>query len=274
MRAPAIRSVLSRIIYSLHPDRPEIGSELLQVKNSAQLLTYSSGQKLRVVSWNTYKGWRTGYRDNLLKQIPNTDLLLLQEFRENQAYDSFHQYIFELKDVMLAISYYTMKMRISPTGVCTASSAKSMQAVVVTSRTLEPVTRTPKMALCTWYSLNNSGDIVNSLLVLNCHGINFRLRRSFRDQVAQLREQLLKHLGPIIFVGDFNTWETGREKILDDLATELRLTRIAFPKGIKHVRGHQLDRVYTRGGKVRAPAVVVNSHASDHSLLSFEFTIE
>ncbi|MDQ3099292.1 MAG: endonuclease/exonuclease/phosphatase family protein [bacterium] len=273
MRAPAIRTALSRLIYGLHPDRPEIGSELLQVKDNAPFSTYSSGQTLRIVSWNTYKGNRPEYRDNLLKQISNADLILLQEFRQSQAFDSFHQQIFETSNALLAVSYYTMRMRISPTGVCTVATAKSLQSIVVTSRSLEPLTRTPKMALCTWYPLNNSQNILRALLVMNCHGINFRLRRSFRDQVSQLREQLLEHTGPIIFVGDFNTWETGREKILDTMAEELHLTRVNFPKGIKHVGGHQLDRVYIRGGSTQNVSVIVNTRASDHALLSFEFTI-
>ncbi len=274
MRRPGRDTVLSRFLYRFRPDRPEIGSELLHVKNESQKESFTSGQVLHIVSWNTYKGKRPHYTDTLLAYTAGTDLLLLQEFRQMQAFDALHQEIFSQKDALLAVSYFTLQSGLSPTGVCTVSPVKTLQAIVVASRPLEPVMKTPKMALCTWYPLNDSKDIRTALLVLNCHGINFRLRRSFRSHMAQLREQLLEHTGPIIFVGDFNTWEPGREKILDTLADELHLTRIHFPKGIKHVGGHQLDRVYVRGGAANNCTVAVNSQASDHALLAFDFTIE
>ncbi len=274
MRRPKVRTAISHILYRLRPDRPEVGSELVQVKSNAKKSSFYSGQRIKVVSWNTYKGKRSGYREQLEREVEGTDLVLLQEFREVQAFDSFHQTVFGDKDAAMAVSYFTLERRLSPTGVYTASSVPAIQEIAVASPTLEPVVRTPKMAMCSWYPLNGSSDTLFSLLVVNCHGINFRFRRSFNAQIMQLREQFLQHKGPVLFVGDFNTWETGREKILDDMSKEFELTRIVFPKGIKHLGGHQLDRVYTRGGKVEQANVLVNRRASDHALLKMEFIVD
>ncbi len=273
MRRPRARSTLSRILYRLHPDRPKVGAELLQVQSKAKQQFFLSGQRLRIVSWNTHKGTRSGYREHLEREVLGADLILLQEFKQGQAFDSIHQTVFHDKDSLMAVSYFTLQSNLSPTGVYTASTVPHSQAVVVTSRSLEPLTKTPKMALCSWYPLHNSYDSVHSLLVLNCHGINFRLRKSFESHMSQLREQLTQHMGPIIFIGDFNTWESGRERILDSLAGELSLQQVQFPRGIKRVGSHELDRVYVRGGVCENCRVSINRHASDHSLLSFDFIL-
>jgi hypothetical protein len=61
----------------------------------------------------------------------------------------------------------------------------------------------------------------------------------------------------------------GRVRILDAVARSIGLTHVSFPPGIKKVRGHELDRVYVRGGTVGNQKVFVNPGASDHSMLSF-----
>jgi endonuclease/exonuclease/phosphatase (EEP) superfamily protein YafD len=142
------------------------------------------------------------------------------------------------------------------------------------SRYVEPVTKTPKMAMCTYYPLERSDcPSEQALLVLNSHGINFRLRRPFLDQMLQFEAQLRHHVGPIILVGDFNTWEKGRVRILEAIARSINLTHVRFPPGIKAVRGHELDRVYVRGGEAAQQRVLANSAASDHSMLAFTLTI-
>jgi endonuclease/exonuclease/phosphatase (EEP) superfamily protein YafD len=150
-----------------------------------------------------------------------------------------------------------------------------MKSLFLLSRYLEPVTRTPKMAMCTYYPIERPDCAPEeALLVLNSHGINFRLRRPFLDQMLQFEEQLRHHAGPIILVGDFNTWEKGRVRILEAVARSIGLTHVRFPTGIKAVRGHELDRVYVRGGEAVHQRVFVNEGASDHSMLSFKFIIK
>jgi endonuclease/exonuclease/phosphatase (EEP) superfamily protein YafD len=91
--------------------------------------------------------------------------------------------------------------------------------------------------------------------------------------MLQFEEHLRHHKGPMMLVGDFNTWEKGRVRILEAVAKSIGLTHVRFPPGIKNVRGHELDRVYVRGGDVIEPRVVANSAASDHSMLAFKFVV-
>ena len=174
----------------------------------------------------------------------------------------------------MAVSFYTRPNQASPTGVCTVSAVRAIKTLFLLSRYLEPVTRTPKMAICTYYPVERPDcPPEQSLLVLNSHGINFRLRRPFLDQMLQFEEQLRHHEGPIILVGDFNTWERGRVRILEAVAQSIGLKHVKFPTGIKAVRGHELDRVYIRGGEVIQPRVFANPEASDHSMLSFKLAL-
>ena len=91
--------------------------------------------------------------------------------------------------------------------------------------------------------------------------------------MLQFEAQLRHHVGPIILVGDFNTWEKGRVRILEAVARRIGLAHIRFPPGIKTVGRHELDRVYVRGGAAVQQRVFVNTAASDHSMLAFQFII-
>ena len=95
-----------------------------------------------------------------------------------------------------------------------------------------------------------------------------------RRLLQQFQEHLRLHKGPIILVGDFNTWEKGRVRILESVARRIGLTHVRFPIGIKSVSGHELDRVYVRGGAAAEQRVFANPAASDHSLLSFQFILQ
>jgi endonuclease/exonuclease/phosphatase (EEP) superfamily protein YafD len=236
---------------------------------------FSKGSALEVAVWNTLKGLRERYYDFLAAQTANAELILLQEFRHDPLLEASHREMFIGRDAGLAVSFYTRPNQGAPTGVCTISSVRSSKSQLLLSRYFEPVTKTPKVAICTYYPIEHPDcPPEQALLVLNSHGINFRLRRPFLDQMLQFEAQLRHHAGPIILVGDFNTWERGRVRILEGVARSINLTHIRFPPGIKAVSGHELDRVYVRGGEVVQQRVLTNSAASDHSMLSFKFIIK
>jgi endonuclease/exonuclease/phosphatase (EEP) superfamily protein YafD len=260
--------------YRLRPEQPLEGLAYIPIADAAQRPFYRRGEPISVVVWNTFKGRRAEYYAVLAEQTSDADLILLQEFRHDPALEAAHREIFVGRDAGLAVSFYTQPNQGAPTGVCTIASARSNKTLFLLSRYFEPVTRTPKMAMCTYYPFERSNcPPEDSLLVLNSHGINFRLRRPFLDQMLQFEDQLRHHRGPIILVGDFNTWERGRVEILEAVARTIGLSHVRFPQGIKTVRGHELDRVYVRGGAAVEPRVFVNAAASDHNMLAFQFII-
>jgi endonuclease/exonuclease/phosphatase (EEP) superfamily protein YafD len=275
---PGLRERIYRqvtdIAYRLRPEHPLEGLTYIPIATDAQLACYDQHKPLDIVVWNTFKGRRSEYYAVLDEHTRNADIILLQEFRHDVGLETAHRRMFARRDAGMAVSFYTQPNREAPTGVCTISSVRANKTQFLLSRYFEPVTRTPKMAMCTYYPFGRADcPPEDSLLVLNSHGINFRLRRPFLDQMLQFEDQLRHHHGPIILVGDFNTWEQGRVRILDAVARTIGLTHVRFPKGIKTVRGHELDRVYVRGGDVDKPQVLINSAASDHNMLSFQFRI-
>jgi endonuclease/exonuclease/phosphatase (EEP) superfamily protein YafD len=265
---------LSDLAYRLRPDQPPEGMAYTEIASSARHAFFSPGAPIEVAVWNTYKGHRERYYDILTARTARADLILLQEFRHDPALEASHQAMFSGRDAGLAVSFYTRPNQVAPTGVCTVSSIRAIKTQFLLSRYFEPVTKTPKMAMCTYYPIvgpDCSPD--HALLVLNSHAINFRLRRPFLDQMLQFEGQLRHHRGPIILVGDFNTWEKGRVRILEAVAHRLGLAHVRFPAGIKSVGRHELDRVYVRGGQAQHQRVFADPAASDHSLLAFKFVI-
>ncbi len=274
-----IRTIVQRRMidlgYRLRPEQPAEGFEYIQIESAAQRPSYANGVPLEVAVWNTFKGRRERYYEVLAAQTAAADLILLQEFRHDPTLEAAHHDIFAGRDAGMAVSYYTRPNQAAPTGVCTVSSVRSIKTLFLLSRYLEPVTKTPKLAICTYYPIDRpESPPEQALLVLNSHGINFRLRRPFLDQMRQFEAHLRQHAGPIILVGDFNTWEKGRVRILETVARSIGLTHIRFPRGIKSVGRHELDRVYIRGGAVVQQRVVVDAAASDHSMLAFQFIIQ
>jgi endonuclease/exonuclease/phosphatase (EEP) superfamily protein YafD len=265
---------LTEIAYRLRPEHPLEHLTQLSIAAEASRPYFNSGTPLTVIVWNTFKGKRSQYYAVLAEQTRDADLVLLQEFRHDPLLEAIHRELFAERDADLAVSFYTQPGQAAPTGVCTIAAVRAIKRFFILSRYFEPVTKTPKLALCSYYPYDRADcPPEQALLVVNSHGINFRLRQPFLDQMLQLEERLCDHHGPIILVGDFNTWEQGRVRILDAVAQKAGLRRVQFPPGVKRVRGHELDRVYVRGGDARQQRVLANKAASDHSMLSFRFTI-
>jgi endonuclease/exonuclease/phosphatase (EEP) superfamily protein YafD len=269
-----VQQWMSDVTYRLRPEHPLKEVSHILISGEARRSFLRPGEPIGVVVWNTFKGRRERYYDVLAERTAGAELILLQEFRHDPLLEQSHQELFAGRDASMAVSFYTRPNREAPTGVCTVSTVRAARTQLLLSRYFEPVTKTPKLAICTYYPIGApDAPLKQDLLVLNSHGINFRLRRPFLDQMLQFEEELQQHNGPIILVGDFNTWEQGRVRILEMVAHKLGLTRVRFPQGVKSVRGYELDRVYVRGGAVTQEQVLVDKAASDHNMLSFRFTL-
>lgn len=272
--AALLQRQIADLSYRIRPEHPLEGFEYIPVSQDARKSFFHAGEPVEIDVWNTFKGRRECYYDFLNQQTADADLILLQEFCHDPRLEASHRQIFAGRDANMAVSFYTRRNHEAPTGVCTASTVHALRTFFLLSRYREPVTGTPKTAICTYYPIAAPDcPSEQALLVLNSHGINFRLRRPFLEQMLQFEAQLRHHQGPMILVGDFNTWEKGRIRILEAVARSIGLTHVRFPAGIKSVRGHELDRVYVRGGAAVDQRVFTDPEASDHSMLSFKFVI-
>ena len=141
----------------------------------------------------------------------------------------------------------------------------------------------PKVSLITRHNLPNGDE----LLAVNIHALNFELGtpKRFIRQMDALRKIMENQTGPIVFAGDFNTWNAERDDYVRSLTAELDLIEVeSFVESRK--TGDQgwangvlgidptlpLDRVFYRGLDLQT-AEVLDVDSSDHPplLVSFRY---
>jgi len=137
----------------------------------------------------------------------------------------------------------------------------------------EPWLGTPKAIHVTEYPL---ADTTQRLLVINLHAINFTLGlKAFREQLTLFRGVLLRHKGPAIVAGDFNTWNDARRAYVTDFTRELGLQEVAFQPDLRtRFLNNPLDGFFVRDLQPTT-AEVVTVESSDHNpmLVTLEVVI-
>jgi endonuclease/exonuclease/phosphatase (EEP) superfamily protein YafD len=236
--------------------------ESLKIMGSAskQLL----GPNINILLWNVFKCGKKKWREDFLKLMDNKDVILLQEAILNSPFDPHfnsslkHQWI-------MARSFRNVKTNIE-TGVKTGSTVSANKHYFAASKHSEPISNTKKMLLATVYPLVTSGQ---SLLVLNCHIINFVSFKKFRAHLKQVFQTLEHHTGPILLAGDFNTWNRKRLKYFTEQALSFSLQEVEMKRQprLNHLFQH-LDHVYCRGLEIIDTLVHTDIHSSDHYPIS------
>jgi endonuclease/exonuclease/phosphatase (EEP) superfamily protein YafD len=222
---------------------------------------------LKILVWNLYKGSEDTFGAEFLFLSFDRDLILTQEvYLDEKMFDIFK--FLPHMHFMTATSFFSGKDKIR-TGVGTISTVKPIQAQYVRTDTLEPFTNTPKMSLITKYPIKNSHENFN---VVNIHGINFVTNKSFEIELKNLEVELKKITGPIIFAGDFNTWNKERLAMLDVLARKIGLQEAIFSTDYRKTwNGNYLDHFYfSKNIKVLSARSEKTYKGSDHQPLQLE----
>ncbi|WP_347357408.1 endonuclease/exonuclease/phosphatase family protein [Bdellovibrio sp.] len=154
------------------------------------------------------------------------------------------------------------------TGVVNGSYAGPMMVHFLRSPGREPVIKTPKMVLVTEYALANSSD---TLWVANIHGLNFVTDRLNKEQIEQVASFLKRHQGPLIFAGDFNSWNKNRLAYLDEILGRLQMHKLAFANDNRRFK---LDHIYVRGLAPISTKLHNDIETSDHKPLSAVFRLK
>jgi endonuclease/exonuclease/phosphatase (EEP) superfamily protein YafD len=214
------------------------------------------GPHIRVLSWNLQKGEQAGWEADLARFAAGADVVLLQEALltaelQRVLRDAGH-------DWLLAGSF---NLNGQETGVLSAARVRPASACA--QRSFEPLLQLPKSALIARYKISGSEE---ALAVANVHSINFTLGfGEYRDQLEGIARELAGHRGPVIFAGDFNTWNPARLEVLADVMQGLGLAP-ALPLADTRTRflGHPVDFVFVRGLDV-VHAVAPDVTSSDHN---------
>lgn len=163
-------------------------------------------------------------------------------------------------------------------GVLTASGAKPSQFKTRHTLDYEPFLNTPKISLSTQYHLKPSNKI---LKVINVHGINFVSMKKFGNQMRTIEDAIDAHPGPVVLIGDFNTWKRERMETLLAVASRQKLTQVAFsPEDsteLKHFANAPLDHIFYSEELTLiedTPAVLGQIESSDHKPLIATFALK
>ncbi|MGZ3745644.1 MAG: endonuclease/exonuclease/phosphatase family protein [Pseudobdellovibrionaceae bacterium] len=221
---------------------------------------------LKILIWNVYKGkdprWEKEFRDI----IRGHDLVLLQEAITDHRMpkiwrDDFAKYAWNM-----AASFHLNPTE--ATGVVIGAMAEPFDVKFVRTKSRELFILTPKIALLSQFKIAGRNE---KLLVVNTHSLNFTTTSLFIKSVEEKVQQIASHQGPMIFAGDFNTWNTRRWILLVQILSELKLNPVEFAND---TRFFKLDHVFVRGIDIHQNQVLHGFKGSDHTplevVLSFE----
>ncbi|WP_374029340.1 endonuclease/exonuclease/phosphatase family protein [Bdellovibrio bacteriovorus] len=219
----------------------------------------------QVLVWNIKKGEaKADWARDFEIFTPRSDLVLLQE----SMIDNFVPAIaLRQKDFCwdFATSFLDGK---DATGVMNGGLTTPLSVQFLRSPGREPIANTPKMVILNEYVIANSQE---TLLIANIHGLNFVQNKLNREQILQVAAVLKKHTGPVIFAGDFNSWNQDRLAYLDEILNPLGLQKLKFKNDHRRLK---LDHIYVRGLTTVDTNIHHDINSSDHKPLTAEFRLQ
>jgi len=244
----------------VHPI-PSDNEVLLSFGNRSQKVL---PKRLSFLVWNLHKGTNQSFTKDFNQLARNKDFIIAQEMLlDDKMKNTF---------TSLPLNYYStatsffMGKDLFRTGVATGGKVAPIGLSFVRTKTLEPVINSPKITLITHYPIAFSEKI---LTVVNIHGINFVDGQAYREEMARLYEVLKNSPGPLIFTGDFNSWNDDRNIILKEVCDNLHLNEAHFfPDNRMRFNKHPLDHFfYSDDIKIIEAKVEDYYQGSDHKPL-------
>lgn len=242
----------------------DAADRVLAAENIDPFVVALDRRPFHLLDWNVHKQGDAGWDQDLAVFAAASDVLLLQEAVLQAPLRRILDKS-ELRWVMASSFLHGDE----DFGVMTATRIPPIASCI--QRADEPLIRIPKSSVITWLRIAGTRD---TLAVVNVHAINFELGvTSYRAQIGALAEALAAHRGPIIFGGDFNTWNDRRDRVLHEAAASLGLIELDLVVDRRAIFfGRHLDHIFIRGLEtVEFDAIPVTS--SDHNPLAATFRI-
>ena len=224
-------------------------------------------KKFKFLVWNLHKGTEESFKIEYIALGIDRDIIMNQEvFLDPNMTDVFRYFPQML--FTTATSFFSGKEKIR-TGVANISKVQPDLTEFLRTETLEPVVNSPKVLLINSYPIRFSNK---KLTVVNIHGINFVSNKSFRHELNRIYEKIKDIPSPLVFAGDFNTWNDERIALLSEYAKKLGLLEARFfPDNRMSFNGHPLDHfLHTADLKVTSARVDGFYSGSDHKPLQVE----
>ena len=217
--------------------------------------------------WNLHKGVDESFTPDYLSLSYGRDIIMNQEFYLGNIMIDVFSYL-QLYRLETATSFFTGNEKIR-TGVANISKVSPTFTQFLRTLNREPVVLTPKITLITSYPIESSKK---NLTVVNIHGINFVSTDIFRIELDRIYKQIKDIPSPLVFAGDFNTWNLERITILNKYIKKLKLKGAIFqPDNRTTFNGYHLDHFfYSSDIKVKSARADGYYLGSDHKPLTVE----
>ena len=232
---------------------------VLQTAGNVQVADALDRRPFKVLMWNIHKQADSGWERDLSAFAAANDVVLLQEAvlqpplrkilnDRGLRWSMASSFLLDADDIGVLTA-----TRIAPVASCT-------------QRVVEPLIRIPKSAVISWLPIVGMRE---TLAIVNVHSITFELSLNvYRSQLEALADALAGHRGPIIFAGDFNTWNDARDGALSEIASRLGLTELNLRVDQRAVFfGRHLDHIFIRGLET-VDVIAVPVTSSDHNPMS------
>ncbi len=216
-----------------------------------------------IVTWNAHKYADKNFFIDLKTISEVSDVIFLQEAMHSDDWQSAF-----LNNFPFSFTFYKSFCNNSAqaTGVQSAARYPLENNLNLISPGKEPITNTPKVSGISRIQIPGFGYV----LLVNTHALNFNSGGSFEGHIDQIANYISSQSGPVIWAGDFNTWNSNRQKYLNQKTKAL---------GLLHVipahddRQQVLDHIFVRGLKFKS-AEILNRNTSDHKPLTATFLIK
>lgn len=228
-------------------------------------------ESLRALIWNIKKSSMLAWHGEFRKFSSGRDLILVQEGYANPYFKTILATFFNYRWDM-GVSFLYRRDNNTATGTLIGSTAEATETMVLHSPDNEPVVETPKALTVAKYPVKGKAD---ELLVISVHGINFQTTTAFKRHMDRAFDVIKDHVGPILFGGDFNTWNNSRTNYLYRLCKKYNLHMVKFKNGHHRLKfnGYFLDHTFVRGIEIKEALVIGDSKGSDHKPLLIEMDI-
>lgn len=230
--------------------------------------------RISIVTWNAQKGQSEQFKPDLARLVveDKPDFVFIQEARSDLLTTN------EIGGYFASSWSYPWPNG-TVIGLLTLSHVPPLRIQPMPSKHREFFITAPKLSLATEYPLFNG----QRLLAINVHLLAFERwgTTGIRSQMNEIGNVMEAHTGPIILVGDFNTWSQKRLDLVEKVIERVGLKEVtAFPLGrrtgdksssfLNWLFGIDeeipLDRVYYRGFAHHS-AKVLPYDSSDHRAL-------
>lgn len=226
---------------------------------------------IKILVWNILKSKKETFAQDFERLQSDKDLIMVQEYFQ-PTFD-LPRYVLREFETTIGTSFRFMGRSDFQeiTGVATMARVKSPWRFILKTTSKEPVIQTPKVTLFNQYDLR---DTHLKLLAVNIHAINFVNFKHFKEQIDEVLMNLADHNGPIIFAGDFNTWNKKRTVYLKKASAKIGLHEVELSiSKRKKWFGHPLDHIFIRGLEVISKAVHNDIESSDHKPMEAELKL-